>query len=484
MYCPKCWHGDGWDAYGYSQEYDFSKTFFEQFFELEKKVPHLSLLQENNANSPWTNYETDDKDCYLNFGGHFNQDCAYNQYALKSRDSFDNFWLLQGEYSYENTLCEKSYKNFNSTFCFECRDTWFSFDCRNCSNIIGCSGLRHKNYYIFNKEVSKQEFDDFVAQNITGSREKFNSLRERSFDFWKQVPERALFVERSLNCAGNLIKESKNCKDAWNVEKSENTSHAMFDLELKDSMDATSVWKSELMYEILGGIYSSSVFFSSHILDKCGDVYYSNMLFSSNNCFGCSHLKHGEYSILNKKYSKEDYLKMKEKIIAQMNEMPYVDKGGRIYKFGEFFPCDLSPFSYDETVANEYFPLSVEQMKKENVNMFNHSVETEYKVEVIVPKDSVHETDNTILSKAIKCEDTGKLFKLIQMELDFYKRFNLPIPTKSPFARHKSRLRFIADHMHLLDRTCGKCQSKIQSVYTEEEFPIVYCEKCYQQEVY
>lgn len=484
VYCPKCWHGDGWDPYEYGVEYDPSLDFFEQYIELEKKVPHLSLLQENNINSPWTNYETDDKNCYLNFGGHYNQDSAYNQYVLKSRDSFDNFWILQGEYSYGNTLCEKPYKNFDCTFCFECRDAWFSFDCRNCSNIIGCSGLRHKSYCIFNQQVTKEEFEKFLKDNLNGSRKSFEAIKNQATEYIKTVPQRALFIERSINCSGNLVKESNNCHDAWNVEKSENVSHVMFDLELKDSMDATSVWKSELVYDILAGIYSSNIFFSSHILDKCSEVYYSNLLFSCNDCFGCSHIRHGAYSILNKKYSKEEYIKTKEAIIKNMSEHPYVDKKGRVYKFGEFFPYEVSPFSYEETVANEYFPLSHDEVDIEGLNAFDRAVESNYDVEIVVPPENVHDADETILNKAIRCDETGKLFKLIKMELDFYKRFNLPLPTKSPFARHRNRLRFIAGHMRLINRVCGKCQSNIESVYTENEFPIVYCEKCYQQEVY
>ncbi len=484
VYCPKCWHGDKWDQHSYGQEYDFSKNFFEQYMELEKKVPHLALLQENNVNSPWVNYETDDRNCYLNVGGHFNEDCAYNQYALKSKDSLDNFWMMHGEYSYGNILCENAYKTFESLFCFECQDAWFSFDCRNCSNIIGCSGLRHKKYHIFNEPVSQENYEKFVNENLSGSRLKFENLKKLAEKFWKERPQRALFIERSHNCFGNLIKDSRNCHDAWNVEKSENVTHAMFNLELKDSRDVVSVWQGELGYEILAGIYFSNVAFTSHILSESSNVYYSNIIFGSNNCFGCSHLKHGEHSILNKKYTKAEYEAMVPKIIEHMNSMPFIDKKGRIYKYGEFFPYEVSPFSYEESVAYEYFPLDKNQSSDEGVNELDHLIDTNYDVEVIVPPDSINDVEESILDKAIKCQDTGKLFRIVKMELDFYKRFNLPLPVKSPFARHHQRLRFISEHLQLLNRTCGKCGEEIKSVYKPDEFPIVLCEKCYQAEVY
>src|SRR3989338_10247613 len=47
-----------------------------------------------------------------------------------------------------------------------------------------------------------------------------------------------------------------------------------------------------------------------------------------------------------------------------MNDMPYIDQKGRIYKYGEFFPPELSPFSYNETIAQEYFPLTKDEAIK------------------------------------------------------------------------------------------------------------------------
>ena len=54
----------------------------------------------------------------------------------------------------------------------------------------------------------------------------------------------------------------------------------------------------------------------------------------------------------------------REKIIAQMKEMPYIDKAGRKYFYGEFFPTELSPFPYNETIAQEYAPLTKNQAEE------------------------------------------------------------------------------------------------------------------------
>src|SRR3989338_3561766 len=39
VYCHDCWYSDKWDPEQYAMDYDFNKTFFEQFLELRNAVP-------------------------------------------------------------------------------------------------------------------------------------------------------------------------------------------------------------------------------------------------------------------------------------------------------------------------------------------------------------------------------------------------------------------------------------------------------------
>jgi hypothetical protein len=78
----------------------------------------------------------------------------------------------------------------------------------------------------------------------------------------------------------------------------------------------------------------------------------------------CSGLRNEEYMFLNKKYSKEEYEELVPKIIKHMNDMPYIDSKGRVYKYGEFFPSELSPFAYNETIAQEYFSKTKNEIKE------------------------------------------------------------------------------------------------------------------------
>lgn len=484
VYCPPCYYSDNWNSLDYGKDYNFNKPFFQQFKELQEAVPQLSLLQENCKNSPWVNYEFDDKNCYLNFGGHYNEDCAYNQYALKTKNCFDNYWLFRGEFSYENITVENAYKVFFSKYCFDCQNAYFSFDCKNCSNIFGCTGLRHKQYHIYNKPVSKEEFEKFIKNNDLGSYKNLQSLKQKTENFIKSQPQRAKFIEKSKDSIGNNIYESKNCQDCWSVEKTENSKYCLFTLELKDSQDITSVWGSEMSYDFIAGAEQlSNIKFSFGVLKGCTNIEYSHLVISSNNCFGCINLKNKNYCILNKEYPKEEYEKLVSKIKEHMDKMPYKDKSGRKYKYGEFFPYELAHFGYNESVANEFFPLKKEEATKQGFN-WSDAESTKYEFTEYQIPDHIKEVKDDILEKVLKCEKSGKAYKIIPIELQFYRRFNLPIPRLAPFERHKERLNFVATKLQLTNRKCNNCNQAIKSVYSEKMFSKILCEECYLKAIY
>ena len=70
--------------------------------------------------------------------------------------------------------------------------------------------------------------------------------------------------------------------------------------------------------------------------------------------FGCVGLRNKQYCVLNKQYTKDEYEKLVAKIIEQMQQ-----RG----EWGQFFHPALSPFGYNETVAQEYYPSTFEQAR-------------------------------------------------------------------------------------------------------------------------
>ena len=163
--------------------------------------------------------------------------------------------------------------------------------------------------------------------------------------------------------------------------------------------------------------------------------------------FGCIGLRNKKYCVLNKQYTKEDYFDLVPKIKEQMMDVPYVDKGGRVYRYGEFFPIELSPFAYNETVAQDYFPLT-EQKATELAYAWKAAEVRTYvpTVDAVDLPDDIHSVDETILNEIIRCAHAGvcrdrcsTAFKILKDELIFYKRFTIPLPRLCYGCRHAER---------------------------------------------
>ncbi len=72
------WWGDGWDALSYGCDYDFSRSFFDQFAQLFKRVPRFSIYHMGqNENSDYCNYSLDNRRCYLSFSVTRSEDSLY-----------------------------------------------------------------------------------------------------------------------------------------------------------------------------------------------------------------------------------------------------------------------------------------------------------------------------------------------------------------------------------------------------------------------
>ena len=99
--------------------------------------------------------------------------------------------------------------------------------------------------------------------------------------------------------------------------------------------------------------------------------------------------------------------------------------------------------------------------------------------------NSIKNVDDKILNEILICETCDKNFRITQAELSFYKRMNLPLPHKDFECRHKERISK-RNPRKLWHRKCMKenCQNKFETAYAPDRPEIVYCESCYNQEIY
>ncbi|MEA3399539.1 MAG: hypothetical protein U9R00_03470, partial [Patescibacteria group bacterium] len=364
VYCHDCFYSDDWDAIEYGQEYDFSKPFFEQYIELFNKVPRMGIIKQGfSNNSEYNNRVTDLKNCYMIFGSAANENCFYGVSYWDSKDSIDCYNAKKCERCYQ---CIDIYNSNNLKYSQEsnsCADSSFLLNCRNCTDCFGCVNLRNKRYCIFNEQYSKEEYFKKLEEFNTLSRKSINKIKDMFKEFSDKQIVPSIIENHSNNVSGNWIENSKNVKDSFNCDNIEDGRYLFTVSEAKDVMDYTYWGKSsELIYEASSvGIQSSSVKFSAECWDQLIRGDYCFNCFSSSDLFGCVGLKNKQYCILNKQYAKEEYEELLPKIKQHMMNMPYIDKNGRVYKYGEFFPTDMFPFAYNESIAQEFFPKTKEE---------------------------------------------------------------------------------------------------------------------------
>jgi hypothetical protein len=499
VYKQEFWKSDKFDALGYGRDFDFSRPFFEQYEELRRAVPHLAMVNSNSVNSEYTNQAERNRDCYMLVTSSECEKCMYGSWC-----HWDCYFLSDCYMAEKSEFCCECInitKCSNCAWAYDCSDcvnVYFSSDCRGCTDCFGCVGLRSKQYHYFNENIGKEEYEKKVKEHAW-DREFIRNSKEKFFKLRAQLPVKFFHGVNIQNSSGDYIQNTERARFVFNCRHNKDTGY-MQDAwnKVEDSRDCTETVTCALSYEVQGveAPHRSMVVRScfNTITDSC----YCDMCFSAQDCFGCFGLKQKQYCILNKQYSKEEYFSLREKIIEHMRKTK---------EWGEYFPGHVSPFAYNESMAQDYFPLTKEEALKAGHTWYDHPPR-EYQITLFtkdLPK-TLEETSEDITKEVIQCasqdgDGKGKkyplcttAFNITPLELVLYKKMKIPVPEKCFPCRRQDRFA-LRNPRKLLHRTCmcdktnhfhgeGKCEVEFETSYAPDRPEIVYCEKCYQQEVY
>ncbi len=520
VYCPDCWWSDKWDSKSYGRPYDFLLPFFEQFKRLSMGVPRMSLegLHETWINSEYNNLAHELKNCYLLFNSDVDENCLYGSEVESSNNCVDTTMIESSELCYGSINLVNCHRVFFSADCVDCHNVWFGRDLANCNDCFGCTNLRNRKYHIFNKSYSKEDYAKEIATFGLSSRAGIAECMKRTQALSLSFPRKFMHGRHNVNVSGDYVNYSKNTHDAYIALGAEDCRYAMW-LIIKPNRDCYDFTQfggnAERVYEsLVCGKGVSDTKFSINCVDEISSVTYSDHSFCSN-AFGCVSLKKGnKYCILNKQYAEDEYRALVPKIVAHMNEMPYVDRQGREYRYGEFFPPELSLFAYNETEAQGYFPLTKAEALRQGF-LWKEPDTKSYKITLSgaqIP-DSLRDTPDAIVDvdEVLECAHKGQCneqcataFRIIPDELTFYKKFSLPIPNLCSNCRSAARLALRNGHK-LWHRKCecarqksdngayqnaaahfhaqGHCPNEFETSYAPDRPEIVYCEQCYNAEV-
>jgi hypothetical protein len=389
--------------------------------------------------------------------------------------------------------------------------------------------LRNKQYCFFNEQLNKEEYEE--KKKLFFVQAKNSLVYAHATALWRNRLCKPVHMTHVETCSGDYITNAKNCSYCFSCKDSEDCRYChdlLGGAKNEDCMDVSNFGiGAQLSYECqcIGGNPGMSF----HVLFTntswpCHDLMYCHFCVgNTNHCFGCVGLKHKQYCILNKQYTKEEYESLVPQIIEKMMNTPYpsvslrgaerrgnpneiqdshgivtplsAQEGGSgltmtsSMEWGEFFPPSLSPFGYNETVAQEYYPLTKEEALSKGFNWSDYEPPPPQVDRVITREqmkklpDNIKDIPDDILNWALTCEVTGKPYRIIKQELAFYREHNLPIPRRHPDQRHKDRMA-LRNPRKLYDRTCMKCGKPIKTTYAPDRPEIVYCEECYLKEIY
>ncbi len=495
VFCPACWWGDSWDALSYGRPFDFNRPFFDQFMDLWRVVPKISSLTlGDNINSDYSHDGYRLKNCYLIFDGEQAEDCYYGELYGLIRDCCDFLYLKECELCYECIHCNKCFDLRYSRYCNNCSSSSFLLDCNSCTNCIGCANLVQKEYCIFNQQYSKQDFERMKAELKLDTASGIEKLRQKADKFFLTLPKRATRGFMNEDVSGDNLTNCKNtlnsfdCMAMRDCRFCTNCMMGCTDCYDVDAWGTETALAYNCAYIGVGAQMLLGCFYTAF---NVHDMYYCIFcLQGGHHSFGCEGLRKKGYCILNKEYTKEEYEELVPRIIEHMRK----DDGGAMNRtngvssgsWGQFFPIGTSPFAYNETVAQDYYPLTKEEIIargwswKEPDNRIMDVAKT---IDAGQLPDSIGDTSDDVLNRAIRCEVSGRPFKIQKTELSYYRKMGLPLPHRHFEVRHAARLG-IRPPRKLWKRTCAKCLKEIQTTYQPSRPEIIYCETCYLSSIY
>lgn len=428
LYDREEWMSDKWDPMEYAQDYDPSKPFFDQMWELWKRVPRPHQSGTHNVNSPWNDDVWHSKDSYMCRSMLECENISYGYRTYRSKFSIDIAYSFQLDQCYDCLYCFNSFQLRHAFDSRECVQSAFLYDCRNCQDCFMCWNLRNKQYCIRNIQYTKEEYFEKIKEYNLGN---WHELEKLKTEFKQLVADEAIhkqhFATKTNNSTGNFLDECNNVHHAFYVEKSENSRH-IFRGFYKDSILSTGGVNEKSIrgmillncYEVMSVMLSENCRYS-YYLDSCEECEY---------CFGCVGLRKKKYCIFNKQYDKQEY----QRIIGLIKES--MKQEGT---WGEFFPKSFAYGSYNESFAQLHFPLTKEAAlawgaKWEDEDEVSH--EGLYGDDI--PAD-IRDVPDDFPNQALLGLATKRRYNIAAHELEFYRQHNIPIPREHSFQRTLDR---------------------------------------------
>lgn len=426
-----------------------NSNFVEKFRHLFLISPQCGSWTRASENCDYGDISTNSKDCYMLFNSGNCRNAYYSEDSRVLTDATDCSLCENCELCYECVDCDTCYDSNFCQDCTNCRNINFSYDLRRCNDCFGCCTMRDKQYCIFNEQFSKEEYEKkmkmFDYSNASGIAYIWQKLEE----FKKKNPRMYIHEHDTTECTGDYIYHSKNCHQCFDTRHTEDSGYiyqANLDQGTKDSWDCGPIpTVMDLCYDIA---YSDYLF-------KCKHVYWASRLkdsewcvncMESENLFGCAYVKnrHDGFYILNEKVGEAEYRER----TAEIKKMLLANG---IYTLYDLINKDLEEGKKDE---------------KKRLELVAHS--------------TLHGALASSIERERNCFTCTDKFQLVQAEIDFYKKWDIIWPVYCPECRSKQRYA-LRNERKMYKRVCDKCKKTLISTFPNDSKFVVYCLRCWHE---
>ena len=344
------------------------------------------------------------------------QNCSASEF-IKSSSNIGGSLLVEN-----SNLCLTSYGLNNcsevafSSNCELCSKSYFLANCKNCKYCLVCEGLSDQEYCVLNRAVGKEAYE-------------------------KAFAEFALNTQAGIELAGSSLKKllSKSATKTALVFQNENNSSNVFGIGGTNNCADSVGYLSDIKNSVLCvgcGMNADRLFNCVRCFNNVSNLIYCFDCTDSRELIGCVGLQNAEYRILNKQYSKSEYITHKEQLIASLK---------RKRNWGSPMGFKFSDFAYNGSLAQQLFPLTRVQVGMFEVG-WDEDVESLKIDRLVNNSDLLEQIQDTPrnLDEAFEqnngvfvCELSGRLFRYLPGELDRYRKLGI---SPSPFG-HEEQIR-------------------------------------------
>lgn len=473
----KEWHAN--DFSSIYREVDPSKSFFDQFRELQLRIPYPASRNVVEPENSIAAVSMGDRNSYFVLG-------------CKSEDSLFSIWVDGLSHS---AMVNNAKNIVNSYFVDNARNVHNSVYVRDSADVInsafiflsvdvdscfGATNAYHKKYIWFDEQLTKGEWERRRAEVDFSCRKTYEAYLEKFHELVAHTVWPENMSDRVENVTGEYNYDSHDLSQCYScVHQSSNLFWCNYAVDGHDSAFSTPVY-SDLCYEGDNSFHSHDIKFSYGSY-RCQSMEYCFLNYDCENCFGCVGLQKKKFHIFNKPYAETEYWKKVDEIKCAM-----LDRG----EYGNFFPLSFSPSYFGQSGAVLYYAATPEMWEQLGGGPFDPEsagaigeleVAANMKKSGDIPDCIDAVTDEEWASVPIFDEKNGRRFAFLKPELAFYRE------------RHQAppNIHFVHRILNLLRETntgvmeevvCAKCGTSIL-VAKNLAYPkrMVYCQDCYVQ---